>query len=371
MPPETDTPDNTPPAENYTAEERIAAQAAARVAAQADGNQPHPSYSFDEEKEEKEQEPGEEQVLEGHEEEEEEEQPTEEEEVSKLARELEEAMEEAGLENGAKKLIRRIHKLTDRRDMERTGRLAAEQRAEELEAQLQEVQAGGQKRPTASSSGRPLAWHSDLVELDQQLDAAEAAIAWARKNPDGGTVSIRGRKEPVEIGPEEVEDILDRQGALRTELLAKRTMKLERIQAGYEEEAKAASSVMAEAYPWTADKNSSEYRRAVELFEKIQNPAGLQSMPDWELWIADAIAGRAMREGQKASGKKPGLGLRLGRESAATEPTRQPSQGTRKPRASAQLATDLEQAEAQYRKTGSMEDRLQVQQLRRKARAAA
>lgn len=266
-----------------------------------------------------------------------------------LPDELVQAIREAGLDGGLEKLTVRLHKVVDDRDQQRNQRLALQEQLEEAQAKIRELEGGGAKpagrKPT---SDREMAGHPEMVEIDTTIDTSERLIRWARQHPDGGPLPVEGG-ETVDVDEDTVQVILDTENRKLAQALAKREVRLESLKARAAEEEKKAVERAREIYPWLADPKSEEFKLGVECVESFSG--GIQSNPDWRLWIADAVAGRRARlAAGKVKATSPGLSPR--REAPASEPTHQPSTpGARRAGAS---SDDLEEATEAYQKTGSV-----------------
>lgn len=240
---------------------------------------------------------------------------------------------EAEAEAGAKPpewFQKRVAKFTAKQKELEDRLAAAEKRAEESTAKLDEARRDG--KPTK-------AWNFQEQQLQQQLGHKREVLRWAEENPDGATLTDAKGNE-VSYSPEQMraiklsalEDLGDLRGQLRDH-----QQSLASAQAHWNGEA-------LKAYPALKDPNSEESKNIELILEKLP---WLREVPDARMSLADMLAGRAARL-KKASGAP----------AAPTKPTRVPAAASAAPSRSAEAgpSQEVKQANDTFFQTGRTTD---------------
>lgn len=271
--------------------------------------------------------------------------------AKELHPELKAAIEEAKAAGfkGIGKQLKRISRLTDLRDVERMGRLQAEQRATQLETQLAESRKGA---PAAPSAGRDrYASDPKIRDLDAELANTEQLLEWADANEDGATVPEgNGTRE---MTPQEVRKYRRAAEAKRTELLGKRAVITGRMDSEHAVASRQADAVAFEIYPNLNKPGTPEHETAQQVFERYPDIA---NDPGRHLIVAHYIRGLLAWQADCAKqGKKAELAP-MTKPKGGTEPTKLPgSPAAAAPRINAPQA-ELAAAEAKWKKSGRIAD---------------
>lgn len=205
----------------------------------------------------------------------------------------EEAEEEAPSAT-QEKLLKRIDKITAKRR-------EAEEKAEQLEAELADLRTKFDSTPPvtlAPTPADPLADVETPEQLEERIQVAKKVRKWALANLEGGTVT-NAKGEEVYYEPAQVREYLSNADEVLTEHAPKRREWITQRQT-FAPEAKA-------AYPALFQAGSQE--QAI-LRETLKAYPALKGMPNLELVIGDAIEGQKLRfarqqAAQKASAPKP------------------------------------------------------------------
>lgn len=228
---------------------------------------------------------------------------------------------------------KRIAKFTSKQK-ELEGRLvAAEKRAEDAAAKLDETR-------RAQANGKTQAWNHAEQQLQQQLTQKRDLLRWAEENSDGATLSDEKHGE-VTYSPEQVraiklsalEDIGDLRGQLREHQAS-----LTSSRDHWDAEA-------LKAYPALKDPNSEDARNIELMLEKLP---WLREVPDARLSLADMLAGRAARL-KSPKAKVP---------ESKVNPTRVPTTASASPARTAESGPSQEEKQAKeaFFQSGRTED---------------
>lgn len=280
--------------------------------------------------------------------------------AQRLNQELDPLIQEltkAGAKGALQILQKRIPKLVDQRDTERQGRLTAEQRNTELETQLAEAQQAPSE-PRRSSPGHPA-----VAALNDQLAAVDGFIARFKANPDG--LTMQDGDSTVELTAAEVSDHLDQLKDRRTELLAERKVTEQNVKSAH---AQAYQQIHAKAvvtYPWLAKADAPEQARMKQILKAIP---GLQDLPDHELIVARYFRGMAAEQAAAAAPKKPATTPKPPSREPTAVNTDSPGSKAGPATAKTKAQQAVEQAEAQFKKTGKKEDLQKVESAKRALR---
>lgn len=194
------------------------------------------------------------------------------------------------------KLLKRIDKITAKRR-------EAEDRAEQLEAEMAELRARVEATPPvtlAPTPDNPLADVETPEQLEQRVSIARKVRKWALANLEGGTVT-NAQGEEVYHEPAKVREYLANADEVLTEHAPRRQQWIQQ-RASTLPEAQA-------AYPALFKAGSQEQS---VLREVLKSYPALKGIPNLELIVGDAIVGQQMRfarqqqaGAQAAPAKKP------------------------------------------------------------------
>jgi hypothetical protein len=258
------------------------------------------------------------------------------------------------------------------KELEKKLRKAAK-RIDKLTARLREAEAGANAPANGETEQRP-SGDQVLAQLESNLAVLENALTWVDENPEGGEYTDeKGNKR--EFTAAEARKIRRNAEYQRTELLTAKAARKQAVQAAYAKEQTTAQKEFERAYAELADEDS-ETPQAVEYRQTIQMAApALKQFPDYKLWIADAIAGRAARLAKVAktngTNGKPGvraLGAPMTRPKGSTEPPNvvtRPAAGATRVDAKQKAVQD---AEKDFAKSGSTEDLANLFSRKKQAR---
>lgn len=177
------------------------------------------------------------------------------------------------------KLLKRIDKITAKRR-------EAEDRAEQLEAEMAELRARVEATPPitlAPTPDNPLADVETPEQLEQRVSIARKVRKWALANLEGGTVT-NAQGEEVYHEPAKVREYLANADEVLTEHAPRRQQWLQQ-RASTLPEAQA-------AYPALFKAGSQEQG---VLREVLKSYPALKAIPNLELIVGDAIVGQQMR----------------------------------------------------------------------------
>lgn len=184
----------------------------------------------------------------------------------------------AGVQKRIDKLVAQKHEATER--------------AEALAAKVKELEAKvGQVAPLAPTPDSPLADIETMEALDERMAVAQRVKLWALEHLDGGEVedgkggSYMMKGDKVKQLLSQSEGILSQHGPNRRQYLQARQT--------FEQEARA-------FYP-ELYKAGSEYNKTLLTWVKIFPE--VRKFPDFQIIIADALAGQKIRLAKKAAKK--------------------------------------------------------------------
>lgn len=186
------------------------------------------------------------------------------------------------------KLLKRIDKITAKRR-------EAEEKAEQLEAELSDLRTKLDSTPPvtlAPTPADPLADVETSEQLEDRIATAKKVRRWALEHLEGGTVT-NAKGEEVYYEPAQVRQYLANADEVLTEHAPKRQQWIAQRQTVLPE-AKA-------AYPQLFKSGSQEQQI---LRETLKAFPALRGMPNLELVIGDAIAGQQMRFARLEAAKK-------------------------------------------------------------------
>ena len=186
------------------------------------------------------------------------------------------------------KLLKRIDKITAKRR-------EAEEKAEQLEAELSDLRTKLDSTPPvtlAPTPADPLADVESPEQLEERISTAKKVRRWALENLEGGTVK-NAKGEEVYYEPAQVRQYLANADEVLTEHAPKRQQWIAQRQTVLPE-AKA-------AYPQLFQAGSQEQQI---LRETLKSFPALRGMPNLELVIGDAIAGQQMRFARQQAAQK-------------------------------------------------------------------
>lgn len=195
-----------------------------------------------------------------------------------------EEKEKEGVPVGVQK---RIDKLTAQKH-------EANERAEALQAKITELEGKlSNLAPLAPTPDSPLADVDTVDALDQRLAAAQRVKFWALEHLDGGEVED-GKGSSYMMAGDKVKALLAQSEALLTQHGPNRRQYLQ-ARSNFEQEARA-------YYP-DLYKAGTEYNKVLLTWVKIFPE--VRKFPDFQIIIADALAGQKMRLAKKAANGKP------------------------------------------------------------------
>jgi hypothetical protein len=272
--------------------------------------------------------------------------PTDEPETPALNGELHpevQAAVEALAKNGynaktaTKLLTGRIHKLADQRDTERNGRLAAEERVRQIEAER------NAPAPAAAPAGTPYAGDARFSELDAKISTTRENVQWLRDNPNGGEVEVG--KERQEWTAQQVAKALADEERRLTKLEVRREQMVDQVAAETAQRRDANRQQAVKQFPWLTDRNAPEMKEAVEFVKKY--PSTLQLEDGWTL-LGELITGRMVLK-QRAQHPAP-------RPASTPAPAMIHGSGRNGRRAPQSGEQPLAQATARFEQSGKVAD---------------
>ena len=280
-----------------------------------------------------------------------------------LPKELAEFLADAKTGKAPKELARRVHKLVDQRDTERNTRLAAEQRAQQLEAELKDARET--KANVVPLPGAGVDAHPQLQQLHQQIEQLNGLIGWTRQNQLGGTLGEGDQARDYDAAA--VQAMQQNAQDRKAELIAERTGLRQQLQARHQQQEAAWDQAAVSAYPWLADAQSEEFKMAKEIATAAP---WIRQHPSWPMRIGDMVAGARARMARKPA-NQPVLPTR--KPAPAREPTPQAGRpAAAAPRVSPRLEHQQQQETAEATGRVTMEDQaLLFSGKRRASRAAA
>jgi hypothetical protein len=264
-------------------------------------------------------------------------------EKPRISQEVLDAIAEAKLDKGGKKMVKRIHKLVDERDGERNERLRLERDNHQLKAQLQQAGKGGDRRPGAAN----LSKHPDMQALVTELEETNAALSWLESNPEGGEVADESGKKYT-ITEAEAKKQKAQLEAKRTKLLGKQGALETKLEEENKQRLQSEVAEAAKRHAWLKDKESKQFKEVLELWNTF---AGIENSPGFAALLTDAVAYRNLKAqtGERKTTITPG-------KPAAKEPTPQAGKpATSAPKVDGKQKATSE-AEQQFEKTGSAKD---------------
>jgi hypothetical protein len=270
---------------------------------------------------------------------------------------------------GAKKLLKRIHKLVDQRDQERNERLALQARlaaveqgrngpsdAEAMEGRGQRTEDRGQQ-PQQQAGGDWVDRVPQVAKLNERLASLNEMVAWCRKNPDGGEVPD-GKGGMVEIDAETAARARENAEAERAELTAERAALRTQFRQRAEQDRQQFDAVAKTEYPWTADESSPEFKEASVIFRVMPQ---LRDLPSARLAMADWYAGKKAREAKAAAQQGKGKAtVPATKPKPAAEPTPVGTGGSGKGGGARRGGDEVEVLAKKQRSSGRVSDLARV-----------
>ena len=256
-------------------------------------------------------------------------------------------LKKPGAKGALKILQKRIPKLTEQRDTERTKRLLAEDRVTQLETELNE-----REQKPAAPNGPAANTHPAVAKISQALGEVDNFIKHLRAMPNGGEMDD-GDGGKINLTAEEVSDHLEKLRDKRTELVAERKLAEQQVRAAYDETFQKIRTAAAKVYPWLTKPDAPEQARLKKSLESIP---GLKDHADHELIVARYLRGMKAEQDDLAKAKAPGPR----KAPPAKDPT---AVNTAPPTAKAGPGDEVtkakravEAAEKQFKQTGKRED---------------
>ncbi len=220
--------------------------------------------------------------------------------------------------------------------------------AEVMREKLSQLENPKAQQDEAPAPAQP---DKDDQKIGEQIKALNRNIAWAMKNPDGGTLQ-KPNGESVEADATAVANALDAWQAKLDELTEQRiALRIKRevgsIRAEMEarEQIKALEQRAIAAYPWFNDTKSPEWKAADKLVR--ENPK-LKLLDNWPMIVGQLVTGKAAMatNGNGANGHtKP-----------AATPARQPSRPSAAPLPASRRDSNGSAALSQALKSGERKD---------------
>lgn len=275
---------------------------------------------------------------------------------AELPEELRDAMELAKGDGkkGVAELLKRVHKLTEARDTNRNARLAAEERLQQLETEVETLRNTKSEAPANGHSNGHT--HPAVAQVSRQIAEVDGFIKLFRSNPDGLELDDgQGGKQALDASA--VAEHLDRLRDRRSELVAQRTVTESRVREWYDGTKAEIHQTAVKAYPWLADPKSAEHQRMERL---LQQMPGLKQFPDYELVVADYFRGKAAREG---TAKVP-VKRTVNREPTPVN-VNPPSAGAQPKGPKAAAEQRVKELDAQFKKTGKQADLRKLESAKR------
>ena len=277
------------------------------------------------------------------------------------------AVKESGAEESAQKAIakmaKRIKSFKDERDAERNERLRLQQEIAELKG-----------KPPAEATAAPAeaTAHPALAAIDQEIKKLEDTLEIIEGNPDGYSWTNK-EGETQSLTAEELRALKPQYSRRLRALEAKRASEETQLAAQIQQRRQAAAAQARQLYPWVNQKDSPEYKLAVQSLNAMGPVAARQlaENPEFELIMGRFITGLLAE--QKA-GKKPGI--LPAKQTKGGAPGRRPpanvvpGPGLRGGRL-AGLQRELKAAEAELERTGSADAYVRVEKLEQRIAAAA
>lgn len=241
-------------------------------------------------------------------------------------------------------LQKRVGKLTEQRN-------EAREELAELKAQVEQLKAKGPGDDRAESEPPHPAestFGSDrtVAEIDTDLRDIETFLAWADKNPQGGT--FKAGQKTYELTEDDVIDNRRQGMSQRSRLDARRETRIEHLRQKFDEGREGSHAEALKLYPWIAKKDSAEFQEALAIIR--QNPDLLKRV-DFELVVARQVVGQRL-ETEAVKKKKPAL---PGQRPATPIVTHSPSAA---PKPSGKADATVSAAEKQFREGGGRESDL-------------
>lgn len=270
---------------------------------------------------------------------------------------LAEAIQAAGVApdraTAVKDMARRIATIAAERDEERSKRV-------ELETKLQ--------AQPANAGAQELGPDDELVAMDRRLAELDHALVVIESNPDSYTFKTPDGKE-VELGPEELRSLKVKYMRDAAALTAKRETYATQLEQTRKAERAQADQLALQNYPWLAKRDAPETQVAIRELAGLPRHVrdAIKALPGYNLFIARYTRGLMLE--QQAKPAAPAVPMRKPASNGqrATPVVAGPAA---KPKVSP-VQTQLAQAEAKLRKTGSAADYAQVRALRRQIKSAA
>ena len=282
-----------------------------------------------------------------------------------LPAEVREAIEIAKAQDGGKgkaEMLKRIHKLTDARDTERNGRLAAEEQLTQLRQELTEA-----KTAKPSTPATPAGVHPAVHAVQQDLARVDEALSWCEEQlPRLQSGEVESVEVPDGKGGKSTATLRDVAKARRDlenqrqELVAKKLATEKDVKTAFDAAHQTAHQAALKAYPWVANPQSNEHAQMQQILKMIP---GFKSVPDFELAIGDFLAGKSAREARaKAPAAAP-----TRKPAPAREPTRVATQAPSSGGEAEGEEKDAKVATQKFTKSGSTRDLARALTAKRQA----
>lgn len=277
-------------------------------------------------------------------------------------------LQKAGAKGALQILQKRIPKLTDQRDTERNGRLAAEEQNTQLRRELQEArnhkpEANGHSQANGFTDPKVRAVVNELQNVDHWLAYCESTLPQLASGDLEVAELPDGRGGKYQLNAQQLASIQRDLQNQRTALVARKEVVSEQAKAAWKQEYQKHHAVAVKEFPWLAKPESAQHQEFQAILQLF--PAFKQA-PDYELAIGDFLAGKALRE---ARAKARTNGTQLRRAQPSREPTRvvsAPPGGAADREPSDEK--DAKAADEQFRKSGRTSDL--ARSLTAKARAS-
>lgn len=262
----------------------------------------------------------------------------------------------AKLPKGMQKLYRRINKVTSERNQLRAQVAAAASKPD----------AGAATRPGTGTD--PFTGAPEVRQIDGDLAQTEAILAWTEANADGGELTdSKGQK--VYYEPAQISAIRRNALGRQTELITTRTLTVNQLKQNYNAQRHQHQAQAVEYYPWLKNQETPEYQEAIQI---VQGLPEVQRFPDFELWIADAVAGRMARLAKAKGAAAPGktLGQPMRKPPGSKTPPRVVGAPTAAAPKVNPAKAEVVEAEKKFVQSGSRDDLGKMFAAKRRARIA-
>lgn len=248
---------------------------------------------------------------------------------------------------GVAELLNRLHKLVDVRDTERNARLASEEKATRLEAELAEAREAGSKAEPVPINGEV---HPEVRKVVSEIGNVDKWRRWCDEHPDGGQVPD-GKGGQVEMDAEGVRAARRGLDDQRSELVARKVNMESAVKREFDTHYQQQHATAQKLYPELFQKESQEAKVAAQLLAAIP---GLKQFPDYEIVIGRYLKGMKLEQAQAKAAtngapRKP---------APAREPTPVVSEppSAQSVRGRSTEDQEVQAAEARYEKSGKTAD---------------